>query len=50
MAGRPPNNVILTVDWNDLKQCANGANFLKLLNQKYVETMTGVARLELLSE
>lgn len=48
MAGRDPYNVILVIDWDDLEQCANGLNFIKLLTQRYVETLAGVKRLELL--
>lgn len=48
MAGRFPPSIILTMDWDDLKQCADGTNFVKLLNQRYVETLAGVKRLELL--
>lgn len=49
MAGRATPNVIITIDWNDLQQCANGLNFVKLLTQRYVETLAGVKRLELLN-
>lgn len=49
MAGRFPPSIILTMDWDDLKQCANGTNFVKLLNRRYVETLAGVRQLELLS-
>lgn len=32
-----PPAVILCLNWNDLNACANGTNFLNLLNKRYVE-------------
>jgi hypothetical protein len=48
-AGQQPSRVLLCLDWNDLKACVNGQNFLSILNHRYVELVANLNNLLLVT-
>ena len=43
------NKTILCLDINDIRECANGKNFLRIISQQYTSAKVGLARLRALT-